>query len=229
MLWTPLRAGDSQVYAVGQGTIVIGQASGTGSQVQTVAVIPNGASVEREFKPDFSSSGTMLFSLKNADFTTNTRISDAINEHLRGFYARSVDPVSIEITIPESFRGKPVEFVSEIEGLRVAVDRKAVVVMNERTGTVVMGADVTIGMVTIAHGSLSIQVGAMGGSSGKSGAKSGGKGKDSSAQNVVSMGGTNVGKLVETLNALGVKPADLIGIMQAIHAAGALQAELRLL
>ena len=218
LLMTTLRAGDGQVYAVAQGATIVGQASGSGAQVLTVATVPSGGVVEREFAPELGAKGRLMLSLRNPDFTTNTRIVDTVNSHFREFVARSVDPATIEVTVPEQFVDRVVEFYSELESLRVRVDRKAVVVLNERTGTVVMGNEVTIGPVTIAHGSLSIQVG---------GGKSGGE--KANPQGVVSIGGSTVGKLVETMNSLGVRPADLVGILQAVQAAGALQGELRLL
>lgn len=215
LIMTPLRAGDNEIYAMVQGSVVVGQANGGGAQVLTVARVPLGGIVEKEFIPNFAPDGVLTLSLKQADFTTNARLTDVINEHFRGFFAVSKDPSTIEVSVPRMFQPRVVEFISELERLTVNVDRKAVVVLNERTGTVVMGNDVTISKITITHGDLSIQVG---------------KGADKkSAKSVAAVDGTTVGKLVETLNGLGVKPADLVGILQAIHAAGALQAELKFL
>jgi len=218
LILTPLRAGDSNVYAAAQGAVVVGQASGTGVQVLTVANVPGGAFVEREFIPDFAVADTFVLSLKVPDFTTNSRVADEINKYFRGFFARSLDLASVEVTIPENYLDRTVEFVSEMEHLKVSVDRKAVVIVNERTGTVVMGHDVVIAPVSIAHGNLAIQVGASKGNS---------KGEGQSPKVVVNLGGTTVGKLIETLNALGVRPPDLVGILQAMHAAGAMQAEMK--
>ena len=215
LILTPLRAGDSQIYAAAQGPVVVGQASGNGPQVLTVATVPGGAFVEREFLPELAANDALILSLKTPDFTTNARIADQINKFFRGFFARSIDSASIEVTVPENYFDRKVEFISEMELLPIAVDRKAIVVVNERTGTVVMGSDVIISPVSIAHGSLTIQVGTAKG------------GKAGELKSVVPLGGTTVGKLIETMNSLGVKPGDLVGILQAINAAGALQAELR--
>ena len=213
LLMTPLKAGDGQVWVVASGSVVVGQANGSGPQVLTVATVPGGGVVERDHTPEFAPAGKIILSLRETDFTTNSRMVDAINSYFREFVARSVDPASIEVSIPELWLDRVVEFQAELEGLRVKVDRRAVVVLNERTGTVVMGAEVTISPVAISHGSLSIQVG-------------GAKGAD---QGVVNVAGTTVGKLVESLNSLGVRPADLVGIIQALRASGALQADIKFL
>lgn len=213
---TPLKAGDGSTYGFAQGPVVIGQASGVGAQLQTVATVPGGATIEKEFAPVIEGNGFITLSLRHPDFTTNHRIVEGINKHLKGFFAKSVDIHGIDVEIPELYQGRTVEFISEIEGLKIAVDQKSVVIINERTGTVVMGGDVLISPVTIAHGELSIAVGGKGGG-----------GKDKGGKAVVNMGGTTVGKLIEAMNAMGMKPADLIGVMQAIQSAGALQAELK--
>lgn len=221
LVLTPLKAGDGNIYAAAQGAVVVGQASGTGVQVLTVATVPGGAFVEREFVPDFGSTDQVLLSLRVPDFTTNSRVADEINRYFRGYFARSADQGLIEVTVPENYLDRKVEFVSELERLKVAVDRRAVVIVNERTGTVVMGSDVNIGPISISHGALTINV-----AQEKKGG-SGASGASAAANSVVALGGSTVGRLIETLNALGVKPQDLVGILQAIHAAGALKAELR--
>lgn len=216
LIMTPLKAGDGQVYAVAQGAVVVGQANGAGPAVLTVATAVDGAVVEREFMPSIAPRGKLILSLRQADYTTSMRVADSINGFFKGFYATAVDPISVEVEVPPLYRGKLTEFVAEMESIRVNVDHKAVVVINERTGTVVMGADVIVGDVSIAHGSLSIRVG-------------GSKGKKENVKNeaLVNVKGTTVGELVESLNALGVKPGDLVGILQAIHTAGALRAEIK--
>ena len=215
LLSTALKANDGQVYGMAQGPVVIGQASGTGVQVQTVAIAPSGLTVEREFSPVVDRDGLITLSLKRADFTTNRRVVEAVNKHFKGFYASSKDVHGIEVQIPEIYRDRTVDFISELESLRVSVDQKAVVIINERTGTVVMGGDVVISPVTISHGDLSISVGAGGGSGKKKG------------NSLVNFGGTSVSKLVEGMNAMGMKPVDLVGVMQALQSAGALQGDLR--
>lgn len=216
LILTPMRAGNSEIFAVAQGPVVVGQASGAGVQVLTVARVPGGATVEREFSPNIAAQGRLVLSLRTPDFTTSSRIAETINRKLRGFYAEAKDVAAVEVRIPPLFDGKLVEFISELEAMTVEADTKAVVVLNERTGTVVMGRGVVIAPVAIAHGDLSIRIGDK---------KSG---KDAQQSKVVVPVAT-VGDLIETMNALGVKPADLVGILQSIHAAGALKAELRFL
>jgi flagellar P-ring protein precursor FlgI len=218
LISTPLKAGDGNVYVVGQGSVVVGQASGSGPQVLTVARVPSGGVVEREFTPEFAPNGIITLSLKQPDFTTNARLAEAINTHFKGFFAESTDPGSVRVVIPEMFLTRSVEFIGELERLPVEVDRKAVVVLNERTGTVVMGGDVAIGKISLTHGDLTISIGKSAGAKGKGDAKS-----------VATLEGTTVSRLVETLNGLGVKPGDLVGIFQAIHASGAMHAELKFL
>ena len=213
LILTTLHAGNSEVYAVAQGSVVVGQASGSGPQVLTVARVPQGASVEREFQPSIANHGEIMLTMMRPDFTTAARIAETINTNLKGFYATPKDVGSIEVLLPPDFQGRLVEFVAELEAMRVEDDSRAVVVVNERTGTVVMGANVVVQPVAVSHGDLTIKVG-------NKPAKGAGK-------SVVSMGGATVGELLETLNSLGVKPPDLVGILQSLHAAGAINAELR--
>lgn len=214
LVMTPLKAGDSETYAVGQGAVIVGQASGSGPQVLTVANVPTGGVVEREHRPELAAAGLVTLSLKTPDFTTSSRVAERINSQLKGFFASAKDPVSVEVKVPGVYlkSGRLVEFVSLIEGLKVETDSKSIVVINERTGTVVMGSQVIIDDVTVAHGELSIQVASK---------------RQENGKRVVQIESATVGKLVETLNSMGVKPADLVGILQAVHAAGALKAELK--
>ena len=214
LMMTPLRGGDGQIYALAQGPVVVGPADGTGPQVLTVANLPGGGIVEREFKPDFAPNHQISLSLKHQDFTTNKRIAEVINSHFRGFYANSPDPGTIHVKIPPLFQDKIVSFLSELENLRAKVDQQAVVVLNERTGTVVMGHGVRIGAVTISHRNLSLKI------------KKPEPG-DPESRNIVSVEGATVGGVINSLNALGVRPGDLVGILQAIAAAGALHGKLK--
>lgn len=216
LLQTPLKAGDGQVYAVAQGTVVTGMPNGSSKQVLTTALVPASGVVEREFAPQLVRNNMIELSLKNPDFTTNNRIAERINEQYKGFFAESLDPSTVRVNIPSQFQERVIEFVAEMEQLDVEASGRAVVVLNERTGTVVMGGQVAIGAIVVSHGDLSIQVNA---------------GKDNKAPNqtVMSVGGATVGELVNSLNALGLRPSDLVGIVQAIHAAGALRADLKFL
>lgn len=210
LVLTPLKTADGEIYAMAQGPIVVGQASGAGPQVLTVARSPSGGLIEKEFNPVIDSKNQIIFTLNNPDFTTCSRLAQEINKHLNGFYAESLDHSSLIVNIPEFFGEKTVEFMAEIESLKVETDAKSIVVLNERTGTVVMGNEVMIAPVAISHGDLTIRVG------NKPGTKS-----------LVKIPAATVGELIETLNSIGVKPLDLIGILQSLHAAGAISAELK--
>lgn len=214
LIMTPLSAVNGDIYAVAQGPVVVGQASGNGPQVLTVARVPQGAVIEREFAPTIASDGKLVLSLIQPDFTTSSRIAETINRKLKGFFAEARDIGSIVLTLPSSYTDRVVEFMAEIEALTVDADTKAVVILNERTGTVVMGSQIVLSPVAIAHGDLSIRIG-------------GGNAKPSGQKTLVGIKGSTVGDLIETLNGLGVKPGDLVGILQSLHAAGALKAELR--
>ncbi len=216
LISSPIKAGDGKVYAVASGNLAVSQAGK--ASILTTGMVPSGAVVEREFMPEVSNDGVIILSLKQPDYTTSARVADAINASFKGFYASARNPVSIEVNLPPLYTDRATEFIADMEGITVEVDQKATVVLNERSGTVVMGAEVQIAKVAIAHGDLSIQIG----------------GKDAKKdleqpKRVVNIGGATVGELVESLNALGVRPNDLVAIIQSIHAAGALRADLKLM
>lgn len=215
LLQTPLRAADQQVYAVAQGPLLIGY-SGTGV-FETVARAPNGAMIERDMGQEFASRKMFRLTLHNPDFTTAARTSKVINKELSGKYAAALDAGTIDVISPPSYEGKGVELLALIEGLDINPDQPARVVVNERTGTVVIGMGVKISKVAISHGDLSVKVG--GDSSGK---------KDGDKV-VVLEESANVGDIVNAMNKLGVSPKDLITILQAIKAAGALHGDLEIL
>jgi len=244
LLMTPLRGPDGRVYAVAQGPISIGgfSFSGAGAAAKknfpTVGRVVRGVTVEREIPLRFVEGGTITIALSNPDFTTASRIEEKINETCGRDLAEAVDPGSVKVTIPEEYRGKVVEFVSKLENLDVQPSRVAKVVVNERTGTVVIGADVRIAPVAVAQGGLSIVI--------KEAPKVSQPLPFSTGETVVTPNttievkekktplyliprNTTVGDLVRALNAIGATPQDLISILQAIKAAGALNAELEIL
>ncbi|MBP6217779.1 MAG: flagellar basal body P-ring protein FlgI [Oligoflexales bacterium] len=219
LLFTPLRAADGEIYATVQGAMAIGQANGSGNQVLTVARVPQGGVIEKEFTPRFLENGLITLSLKRSDFTTNTRIVHSINSYFKGFYAQSVDPSTLRVEVPTLYLNDPINFISELEQLKVSSDIRSLLVVNERTGTVVLGNEISIHPVTISHGDLSIKVQSQ---DKKAGAKK-------SSQSLLPVQGATVADLVGALNALGVKPADLTGILQSMHAAGAIDGEIQFL
>lgn len=218
LIQTPLRAANQEIFAVAQGAVIVGD-NGGGSH-NTVGRIPNGAIIERDISIDFTSRKMFRMTLNNPDFTTAARVVKVINQDLSGKYAVAKDAGTVDIIVPQRFEGKTVELMATIENLEVTPDQRAKVVVNQRTGTIVIGSGVRISEVAISHGDLSVKVG---------GAK-GSKSKDTDADKVgVLSGEASVGGLVKALNGLGVSPKDLISILQDIKAVGALQGELEIL
>jgi len=265
LLMTPLRGADGAVYAVAQGAVTLGgyTTSGGGSGAvknhPAVGRIANGALVEKEIRHELDSSKTLTVNLFQPDFTTSSRLAAAINNFTGQSSARPLDSSSVSVALPADPRGNISEFISLIEGLDVPVDSQAVVVMNENTGTVVMGENVRISTIAVAHGNLSIQISeapsvsqpqpfAPRPTTGSAPATanegsvivaSGGQTvvttnrtatvEEGKEQLVVLPKGVTIQEVVKALNAVGVTPRDLITIMQTIKAAGALQAELRII
>ncbi len=242
LLMTPLRAANQEVYAVAQGPIAVGGfiEQTQGNEVKeghpTVGKISNGAIVEKEVNFGLEGLSQLDLSLNEPDFTTATRVKDQINDFLRGQYAEAVDSGSVTIRIPESYRGSIVPLTAKIESLEIKPDNTARVIINERTGTVVMGENVRISTVAVAQGNLSVQI-TQDFSVSQPNAFAGGDTvvvpqttlmvEDEGPKKLVLVPeGVNIGELVKALNALGVSAKDLISILQAIKEAGALQGEL---
>jgi flagellar P-ring protein precursor FlgI len=244
LLFTPLKAADQQVYAVAQGPVSTGgfSAGGAGGKVQknfpTVGRVVGGAMIEREIASDFAQKKILSLSLRSPDFTTAFRVSEAINAALYDRFAEAPDPGTIKVQIPEKYAGNIVELVTLIEGLSVTPDQAAKVVINERTGTVVMGENVRISSIAIAHGNLSVEIKE---AAGVSQPLPFSKGetvvtpdtnvsiREGDSRLFLMEPGVNIGEVVRALNALGVSPRDLIAIFQAIKAAGAMQAKLEII
>ncbi len=241
VLFTPLKAADGKVYAVAQGPIVIGgfSAGGAESSVQknfpTVGRVLNGAIIEKEIPNNFAQKEMLSLALHNPDFTTVSRVAEVINAALLDRVAVTPDSATINVKVPEKYLGNLVGLVAIIEGLNVSTDSVARVVINERTGTVVVGKDVRISTIAIAHGNLSVAI--------KESASvsqplpfSDGETvsipetdisvKEEKKKLMLIESGVSIGELVRALNLLGVSPRDLITIFQALKASGALQAEL---
>ncbi len=216
LLQTPLRAANEEVFAVAQGSIVLG---GTDKAVfTTVGRIPNGAIIERDMIADFSSRKMFRLTLHNPDFITAARSVLTINKQLGGQYASAKDAATIDIVTPFSYENRGVELMATIEAIEINPDTKARVVINERTGTVIIGDRVRISKVAIAQGNLSVKV------------QSKNPKEQPTEEKVAIMdSGVSVGDLVQALNRLGVSPKDLITLLQSIKAAGALHGELEIL
>jgi len=242
LLLTPLSAPNGNVYAVAQGPIstggfAAGGAAGGGVQKNhpTVGYIPGGAIVEKDLSLNLLERNIMSLNLNNPDFTTCLRLTRVINTGIGEELAQSVDAGTVEIKIPWEFQERLVEFISLVENLNIAPDTIAKVVLNERTGTVIMGENVRISTVAISHGNLSIIVKerervsqplpfSVGETVVTPDTEIAIKEEDSLLMVVPE--GVNLRDVVRGLNAIGVSPRDLISIFQAIRASGALQAEL---
>lgn len=241
LLMTPLKAADGQVYAVGQGPVSIGgfSAGAGGSSVSknhtTAGTVPDGALVERVPPTRLEGRTKVNLILDNPDFTTARRVEEVINKHLNDTFAHAADSSGITINVPEAYRHNLSGFLAEIERLPIHPDQRARVIIDERTGTVVMGEDVRISTLAIAHGNLSLQI-TQNNSVSQPGALSSGqttpvqntsvKAQEERGELEVMSEGVSLGEVVQSLNAIGVTPRDLIAILQSIKAAGALQAEL---
>lgn len=229
LLVTPLRAGDQSVYAVAQGSVSLGAlADGGGKNFSTVARISNGATIEKDIDVNFAAKKNFRLALNSPDFTTAARVVNLINAELGGKFATARDSGTVDIVVPFHYEGNSVELLAKIENIQVHLDRKAKIIINERTGTIVMGGDVKISPIAISHGDLAIEVPKVA-AAGAPPAAGGGNApaKKESIFNI--QDGAQVSDLVKVLNTLGVKPKDLTAIFQSLKEAGALQAELEIL
>ena len=246
LLFTPLKAADSRVYAVAQGPVSTGGfavSGNSGDQVQknfpTVGRVVGGALVEKEIHSNFNQKDSLTLALHKADFTTATRVAQAINRAFYSQLAQTENGGSIQVKVPDNYRGKTVQFVTMIESLGVTPDMVSKIVVNERTGTVIMGENVRISTIAIAHGNLSIQIDESQNVSQPLPFSRGGETVVTPESDILVKEGKNplflvesgvsIGEVVKALNVLGVTPRDLIAIFQALKAAGALQAELEVI
>ena len=213
LVQTPLRAADQQIYVVGQGPVLVVYSQA--GVHETVARIPGGGIIERDMGSEFAGRKMFRLTLHNPDFTTAARVARRINIDLSGKFATAKDASTIDLVTPPSYEGKGVELLAMIESLQVNPDKHAKVVVNERTGTVVVGEGVRVTRVAISHGNLTVKVG--------------GKDKGPGDSVLVIDNAANVGDLVKAMNRLGVSPKDLITILQSIKAAGALHGEIEIL
>ncbi|MDD7312878.1 MAG: flagellar basal body P-ring protein FlgI [bacterium] len=247
LIATPLKGADGEVYAVAQGTVATGAVS-AGNQTQGSSVlkgvptsgrIANGAIVEREIDFDLNSLDTMNIALRNPDFTTSRRIADAINAMLGTTAAKALDPGTVNMAIPTAYKENIVDLMTKVEQLQVQPDATAKVVIDESTGIVVIGKDVKINRLAIAQGNLTIKITDIPLVSQPEPFSLGETvvmtpelvevEEDTEAKMKVLDTGINLQELVDGLNALGVTPRDLISILQAIKASGALQAEIEVI
>ncbi len=245
LLMTPLKGADGQVYAVAQGPISIGgfEAGGaSGSSIQKnhllVGSIPGGALVEKEVPLDLSKKANLDVILNNPDFTTSIRMAQVISDSFGAGYAQAIDSGTVNVLLPAAYKNNIVSFIADLEALDVKPDSIAKVILNERTGTVVIGENVRISTVAVSHGNLSIIIKEQPGVS-QPLPFSGGETavvpqtqvqiREEKSNLILLPEGASIGAVIRGLNAIGVTPRDLIAILQAIKAAGALQAKIELI
>jgi len=244
LLLTPLRAPNGSVYAVAQGPLSIGgfAAEGGGDSVQknhpTVGKIIGGAIVEKEVPYNLGLLHEVNVTLHSPDFSTVARMAEAINQRMDARCAKAVDGATVAVEVLDKYRESTVEMLAILENVNIIPESFAKVVLNERTGTIIMGEDVKISTVAISHGNLNIQINSRTEISQPLPFSSGVTVENTNADITVMedegdlhvvRSGVSIGDLVRALNAIGVTPRDLIAILQAIKEAGALQARLEIL
>ena len=243
LLQTPLLAADSKIYAVAQGAISIGgfNFESGGSKVQknhvNVGMIPHGANIESEAPVTLTDGNTIQITLRDPDFTTASRAAAAIRRQMPGVDALALDQATIGVTIPPNRAGDLVNFLAQVETVRVTPDAQAKIVVNERTGTVVMGGNVRLAPGSVAHGAISIRVintpivvpappNSINAPPPVVVPQQEVQVNERLAQFAPIGATTTITQLVSALNSLGVTPRDLITILQAMHGAGMIAAEI---
>lgn len=245
LLATPLLGADGQAYAAAQGSVAVGAftaggASGTSltRNIPTNGRVPNGATIERELRFDIAAQSELRLSLRNPDFTTAARIAGAINAFVGVEAAAALDPATVRLRRPAAFKDMSA-LIAQIEGLEIEPEQRARVIINETTGVIVMGENVRVSTVAIAQGNLTIQVQETPGVAMPNSFTNAPPvvvpqtdvtvAEDEARLAIVGGNGVPLRELVAGLNALGVSPRDLIVILQALKASGALQADIEVM
>ena len=245
LIATPLSGANGEVNAVAQGQIATGSVSAQGNNASVTRGVPtsgriaNGAIIENEIDFALDSLKNIRIALRNPDFTTARRISDAINAMLGQPASKALDPATVDLQIPPEYEDKVVDLMTKVEQLQVQPDQLAKVVIDESSGIIVIGKDVKINRLAIAQGNLTIKISEIPMVSQPLPFSNG----TTVTQNVTAIDvneevnsklsvldtGVNLQELVDGLNALGVTPRDLISILQAVKASGALQADIEVI
>ena len=243
LLMTPLKGVDGNVYALCQGSLAVGGFSAGGDaasatkNITTVARIPGGAMVERSVPFDFNEQREVSIQLAMEDFSTTKQVTDTLNRSLGGQYASARDASTVTLQVPPQFRGDIVPLMASLENLEVRPDSRARVVVDEKTGTVVLGSTVTLSRVAVSHGNLNVVVTEQQQVS-QPGAFSQGRtvvspstqlGVREEQRRLILMDGASIQELVDGLNAIGATPRDLISILRTMKTAGALHADLEVI
>jgi flagellar P-ring protein precursor FlgI len=244
LLVTPLLGADGNVYAVAQGSLAIGGFAAEGAAASVTKGVPtngriaNGAIVEREIEFALNRMPNVRLALRNGDFTTAKRIAAAVNDFLGTKTAEPIDPSTVQLSIPGEYKGNVVALLTEIEQLQVEPDIAAKIIIDERSGIIVMGRDVRVATVAVAQGNLTVSISESPQVSQPNPLARGrtvvtprtdvGVSEDGKKLALVK-NGVSLQELVDGLNGLGIGPRDLIGILQAIKAAGAIEADIEVM
>lgn len=243
LLQTPLRGIDGKIYALAQGPLAIGGFTAAGAQaanmknISTVGAMPGGAIVERGVPFDFNSQSSLVLHMSAPDFSTTQQVASRLNGVLGGDFARAADAGTVELTVPPDFRGNLVPLMASIENIEITPDMAAKVVVDEKTGTIVLGQNVRVSRVAVSHGNLEVRV--------REGYNVSQPGPFSAGSTAVTpttqvqgeeetrrlniMEGATLQELVDGLNAVGATPRDVISILRAIKASGSLHAALEVI
>ena len=243
LLQTALKGVDGNTYVLAQGSLTVGgftvtgQAASTQKNVNTVGLIPGGGIVEREIPFEFNQQDHLSLNMRVADFSTAQQIAERLNSAMGGNFAHAVDAMSIKVNVPPHYRNNLVPLMASVENLEVTPDNPAKVVVDEKTGTVVLGKDVRISRAAVAHGNLQITV--------QENEQVSQPGPFSNGQTVVTpqtdinvreeqrrlhlVEGATLQELVDGMNAIGATPRDLISILRSLQVSGSLHAELEVI
>lgn len=244
LVLTPLKGVDGQIYAVAQGSVSIGgiSAGGQGNSVEinhpTVGRLPNGATVERSVPTELAANNQLNLILRNDDFSTAAKLNQVINAKFGAGTSRALDGRNIEVKLPENYYENRVGFIAEMENLRLTPEKIAKVIINERTGTIIMGSEVRLASVAISQGGVTVRVGTEYEVSQPSILSKTGQTevvpqttvevKEKQPESVILKEGATIDEVVRGLRALGVSARDIISILQAIKSAGAMNADLEM-
>lgn len=243
LLQTALKGVDGKTYCLAQGSLTVGgytvtgQAASTQKNVNTVGLIPGGGIVEREIPFEFNQQDKLTLNMRVGDFSTAQQIAERLNSAMGGSFARAVDAMSVNISVPPQYRNNLVPLMASVENLEVTPDTAAKVVVDEKSGTVVLGKDVRISRAAVAHGNLQITV--------QENEQVSQPGPFSNGQTVVTpetninvreenrrlhlIEGATLQELVDGLNAIGATPRDLISILRSLQVSGSLHADLEVI
>lgn len=243
LLMTPLKGIDGKVYGLAQGALTVGgfsvqgEAASAMKNITTGALIPNGATIERGVPFKYNDQDQLKIHMNQADFSTTMQVVEKINQSIGGEFARAEDITTIELSVPPRFAGNLVPFMASLENLEVSPDSKAKVVVDEKTGTVVLGRHVRLSKAAVAHGNLQIVIQENLNVS-QPGAFSPGQtvvtpetelGVEEENRRLMMLEGATLQELVDGLNSIGATPRDLISILRTLKSAGALHAELEVI